>query len=280
MIKKSAPSPCDGMVEHISEITGQVIVREKPVPIDMTAYIPGTVVEVIPKQSVLIETPGAFIQGIIGIGGETHGTLMMISKMPEEVLEVSQITSECAGKILVGGCLVTREALVQAVKVGAAGIVVGGIWDSDLTAFCGYEMGVAITGQEEVGLTLVMTEGFGKMNMARKTFELLKTFEGKLACINGTTQIRAGVMRPEIIIPHENISRSQLDDDAALMGLLPGTIVRVIREPYFGALGQVSRLILELQTLETESKVRVLEVELNSGQKVIVPRANVEIIEE
>ncbi|GAH10649.1 unnamed protein product, partial [marine sediment metagenome] len=37
---------------------------------------------------------------------------------------------------------------------------------------------------------------------------------------------------------------------------------------------------VDLQKVETESKVRVMEVKLGDGRTVMVPRANVEIIEE
>ena len=47
----------------------------------------------------------------------------------------------------------------------------------------------------------------------------------------------------------------------------------------FGRLGRVAALPVELQEIETEAKVRVLEVELEDGDKVVLPRANVEIIE-
>jgi hypothetical protein len=97
----------------------------------------------------------------------------------------------------------------------------------------------------------------------------------------GETQIRAGVMRPEIIIPiadsREEIDESE-DDFAGGMG--KGTLVRIIREPYFGAIGKILDLPVELQRIESRSMVRVMEVELENGEKVIVPRANVEIIEE
>ena len=56
--------------------------------------------------------------------------------------------------------------------------------------------------------------------------------------------------------------------------------VRIIRDPYFGGLGNISDLPVDLQRVETESLVRVLEVQLDDGRKVVVPRANVEIIEE
>ena len=66
-------------------------------------------------------------------------------------------------------------------------------------------------------------------------------------------------------------------DDAGQLTI--GTPIRVIREPYFGALGEVSGLPPELVKVESETLVRVLEAKLQDGRKVVVPRANVEIIE-
>jgi hypothetical protein len=285
LVKKRSISPVSGIVERISNITGQVIVRASPIPVEVQAYIPGTIIKVIPEEGVVVQTPATFIQGIFGIGGETHGELMMIANTPKEILGEELITKEHSGKILVAGSLVTRNALDKAVKLGIKGIVVGGMKDKDLMDFLGYEIGVAITGQEDCNLTVIITEGFGQMNMSEKTFTLLKKYEGRVACINGATQIRAGVMRPEIIIPHQNISSiqfAQLSEELGFFteGLKPGTQIRIIRQPYFGALGRVSRLPVELQKVETKSNVRVLEAELEDGRTVIVPRANVETIEE
>jgi len=119
--------------------------------------------------------------------------------------------------------------------------------------------------------------------MSDKTFQLLTKSEGRLACINGATQIRAGVIRPEIIIPRDDVPASKVIDrreELLSKGMESGLPIRIIREPYFGALGHVANLPIELQIVETESKVRVLEAELDDGRKVIVPRANVELIEE
>ena len=148
----------------------------------------------------------------------------------------------------------------------------------DLREFMGRDIGVAITGEEELGVTLIITEGFGKMNMSKRTFDLLKSFDGYMVHINGATQIRAGVQRPEIIIPHNEPFEEKAIEFSS--GMVPGTPVRIIREPYFGAIGKVVSLPIELQVLESESDVRVVEVEIEDGKRVIVPRANVEIIEE
>jgi hypothetical protein len=58
-----------------------------------------------------------------------------------------------------------------------------------------------------------------------------------------------------------------------------GTTVRVIRDPYFGLLGQVSALPAEPAVLGSGSKARVLEVRFPDGGTAVVPRANVELIE-
>jgi len=282
LIKRFVRSPIKGSIESISTSTGQIIVREQPKAIEVKAYIPGKVIEILPEEGAVIETNAAFIQAIFGVGGERHGELKILVVSPGVPLTADLLHPEHRGKILVGGSRITVEALQKAMEVGVTGLVAGSIRDVDLMDTLGYEIGVAITGQETISLTVLITEGFGEMTMSTRTFNLLKALEGREAAINGATQIRAGVMRPEIIIPRD-ISEIEADSESAELsgGMQSGTPVRIIREPYFGALGTVTQLPVELQQVETESHVRVVEVELeDSGERVIVPRANVEIIEE
>ena len=279
LFKSQAHSPIDGLIESISDVTGQVILREPPIPVEVKAYTDGTVTETIPKEGVIVETYGTYIQGIFGVGGETLGELVVITDSPSDELKVDQISPEHKDKILVCGSLVTTDAIQNAIKHGVKGIIAGGIDDADLRKMLGYELGVAITGSEEIGITLVITEGFGSIAMAERTFDLLKAREGMKTSINGATQIRAGVVRPEIVIPF-NSEGEELNTEET-MGLLNiGSPVRVIREPHFGKLGRVTELPIELQKLETEAEVRVLQVEFEDGEKTTLPRANVEAIEE
>jgi len=284
IFKKEALSPVEGFIEHIGERTGQVVIRSPDVPLEMKAYIPGAIHEILPNEGVVVETYAAFIQGIFGVGGETTGEIMII---PEEILEAESIEDDCAGKILIVRGIATLDALLKAVKVGAKGIVTGGMDIDAINSFVGYTIGVAITGMEETGLTVMVTEGFGKkMKMAWKTFNLLKECEGLQASMNGSTQIRAGVIRPEIIIPREELDplkmkELSIEDTKVLSeGLQVGTPIRIIREPYFGELARVVSLPPELNIIDSKSNVRILVAELEDGRKVTVPRANVEIVSE
>jgi len=281
--KTQVRAPTTGTVETVSTATGQVILREPPRPVELFAYLDGTVSEVLPGQGVRVDTTCAFIQGIFGIGGETWGSLVLGGAAPEEDVTAAHFTSAHAGKIVVGGAFIGAEALARAKTVGVKGVVVGGMHDKDLRALLGYDLGVAITGTETVGFTLVLTEGFGRIPMARRTFELLRKLDGRKASISGATQIRAGVIRPEIIVPlapGEQIPGIEIDQGEEVRGgVKVGDPVRVIRAPYFGRIGQVAGLPSDLQMIPTESRVRVMEVLFTDGSRAVIPRANVEVIE-
>jgi hypothetical protein len=279
LIRGECKSPIDGKVELISPASGHVGVRFQPTPVEVKAYIRGNVVEVIPEEGVVVETIGALIQGIFGVGGERLGEIKFLATSPDEVLDEDRITEECVGKVIVGGSNITGGALRKASEIGVAGAVVGGIIDTDLIAYLGYDIGVAITGQENINTTLIVTEGFGVMRMAHRTFNLLKSLDGRIASINGATQIRAGVIRPEIIVPAQAGDKISAGSDEE-QSLAEGTVIRIIREPNFGMLGTVTNLPPEPVVVESGAKVRILEAKLETGEIVSVPRANVEIIQE
>jgi len=281
LFKSEYRSKISGIIELISDVTGMIAIRHFPIPINLDAYISGKVIKIIPNQGVIIETKASIIQGIFGVGGERHGEIKVVSN-PYNELNINKISKDCKGKIIVGGSFIMADTLIRAVDEGVQGIVTGSIEWFELTKFLGYEMGVAITGHEDIGLTFIITEGFGRMNMARNTYELLKSGEGKFTSINGATQIRAGVIRPEIIIPLNDSEIGNFNDKKEILteGLKIGTKVRITRQPYFGIFCTVKKLPPELQQIETESFVRVIIVELENGQLVTIPRTNLEIVEE
>jgi hypothetical protein len=278
-VTNTVTAPCDGSIESVSNITGQLILREPPIPVEVNAYVRGTVAEVLPGEGVIVECRGAFLQGIFGVGGETFGEIVIAVASPDEELRPERILHQHRGKVVVGGSYVSYDALMHAKQLGVAAVVVGGFDDGDLRRLLGRDLGVAITGSEELGFTLVLTEGFGRIQMAERSWRLLNAQEGRLASVSGATQIRAGVMRPEILIPSV-IGERPLEVGAEPgAGLEVGSLLRVIREPYFGRIGKVVELPSELQQLDTEAHVRVLIVEFaDDATRAVVPRANVELI--
>jgi hypothetical protein len=279
LFKSRVTAPVDGTVESCSNVTGQVVIREAPIPVEIDAYVSGTVKETIPDEGVYVETDAAFIQGIFGIGGESRGELKVLVQARDQELTPDLLDASLEGKVVVGGSFLSLEAYRKALALKLAGIVVGGFNYHDLKAVLGYNLGVAITGSEDLVTSLVVTEGFGAIQMSQRTFELLQKFDGHYVSINGATQIRAGVIRPEIVIPlkSEEITGKHKDIDTST-GITEGSLIRVIRAPHFGRLGTVVALPSELQQMESETWVRVAEVEI-AGERYIIPRANLELVE-
>lgn len=276
LFKSEVKAPIDGQIMNISKITGQVVIAEKPLPINVDAYIPGTVRDIYNKEGVSVNSLGTFIQGIIGIGGEKKGIIKFLVKSPSDKINISMIDDSLKDNIIICGSYIDYDVYEKAKKVGVKGIVCGGVDYNTVSKILGYSLGVAITGTEDT-TTLILTEGFGEIYMAERTFNLLKDNENKMASINGATQIRAGVLRPEIFIASNSESHSQdfSEDDLIIS---EGSIVRVIREPHFGRLGKIVNLPYELVEMKSETKVRVAEIEFDDNSKEIIPRANLEVI--
>ena len=274
--KSEVKSPIDGQIINISDVTGQVVISEKPLPIEVDAYISGKISKVYQEDGVVVTSEGTFIQGIIGIGGEKKGKIKVLVDSPDKSASIDMLNIDCKDFIIVCGKYLSFDFYEKAKDIGVKGIICGGIDYDSISKILGYTMGVAITGTEKT-VTLIITEGFGSINMAEKTFKLIKNNENNFASINGATQIRAGVLRPEIFIKSESIKTSKdFSEDDLIISI--GSNVRVIREPYFGKIGTITNLPSELQIMKSETKVRVAEVQFKDKTIKIVPRANLEVI--
>ena len=279
LFKSDVRAPVSGTIESVSDVTGQIVMREAPIPVEVDAYVGGVVSEVIENEGVTISSEAAYVQGIFGIGGESRGVLEVIANERGDELLIDSINESHTGKIIVGGSFISLEAFKKAIDLNVEGIVIGGFNYFDLEDILGYTLGVAITGTEDLVTSLIVTEGYGNIKMSERTFDLLKKHNGEFVSVNGATQIRAGVIRPEIVIP---LDKKKIPDDnnrkEGNLGIQKGSLVRVIRAPYFGKIGEVVDLPSELQKMESETMVRVANVQIND-ETFVVPRSNLEMLE-
>jgi len=294
LLRSECLAPCGGKVVSVSEHTGQVLIEATPEPLHVSAFIAGEIVTVVPDYGAVVKTTGTCLQGIFGVGGECWGELVLALAGPESVLTARQIHSGLKNKVVVGGADVTLDALDQAVNHEIAALVTGGIHGRTLRDFLGFDLTGGITGNEDIPLTLVVTEGFGEVAMARRTFAVLRERENALASVNGATQIRAGVVRPEIIVPQLlSAGETSPDQPAAAVDrqspdaqeaadfpvpLAVGSRVRVICAPYFGREGRVVAIPDRAVELPSGCRARVANVQFADAQTAVVARANLVIV--
>ena len=278
LFKSEVKCPVNGVLESVSEVTGQIVIREAPIPVEVDAYMNGNVSDVMNEEGGVITSNAVFIQGIFGMGGENRGDLHVLVENREDELNESLITSNMKDCIIVGGSHISLNAYKKAISTGVAAVVVGGFNYHDLKDILGYTLGVAITGSEDIGTSLIITEGYGKIPMGARSFDILKKHHGRFTSVNGATQIRAGVIRPEIVIPLNDVDDLDSGTKKNETGITEGSLVRVIRAPYFGHIGTVTSLPHELQKMESETMVRVAEVKIDN-ENFVIPRANLEMVE-
>jgi len=294
-------SPISGIVEKVCSQTGTIVIVRPIKPTQVLAHIAGTVTEIIPDQGAVVEAIGSQIEGIFGIGQERFGELQVVSDSPAGVLEEAGVEDNVKGKILVAGGFATLGAIQKARSEGAVGLIVGGLNQLDLVKVLGKELFVGITGQEEVDFTVIILEGFGVMPMNEKAWQILDQCQGRIASIDGTTQIRAGVVRPEILISRESLTtqdnvltagamEKSMEEPAmrfplnklpvARTELCVGDRVRCTRAPYFGLWGVVEEVLDQPEPVECEALMEVVRVRLDDNRLVTVPEANLEVFRE
>jgi len=181
-------APVTGIVKEVNVIKGTVTLQYDFETFRLPAFVKGTVKEVIPGYEALIETKGDVLNGRIGFGHE-HWGLLSSWEDPDK-----------KGKILFFNGAVTQEQLIRCRDENAAGLVAPSMSLTHWRDFYGEELGVAITGDEDIPFTLLLTKGFGESSFEQKTLEFLESRISRLSSVSGRTQIRAGVIRPFLLV--------------------------------------------------------------------------------
>ncbi|TET61090.1 hypothetical protein E3J48_05955 [Candidatus Aerophobetes bacterium] len=187
---KQSISPIYGEIKSMDTETGEVVLQRPHEKIELKAGLPGEVEKVISEKGVIIKTRGYRIQGIIGFGKEAFGEVKCVEKI-EDSLE---------GKIIISKKRIPGEELKLIKEKGARGIVLSESNVADIEELFGEEVYSGVTGKVDRGIVLLLLDGFGEKSMKEENWEFFKSLEGASAYLNGMTQIRAGVIRPELII--------------------------------------------------------------------------------
>ncbi len=260
LLKSTVQAPFDGRIQSVSDVSGQVMLSAAPRPIEVSAYLDGEVRSVKGGVGVEVEAEASLVQGIFGVGSEAIARLVRIGDDPE-------------GKIVITEGRATSEVMERLRETGAVGLIAGSVGGADLVSLAGRELNLADTGDEDIGFTLVVTEGFGDLSMAARTAGVLDGLVGGRVSISGATQVRAGVVRPEIVgRAHGSSGVEDREED----GIAEGTTVRIIRGEAFGRIGRVTRIPEEPASIGSGGRSLVYVVRLDDDHEITVPRPNVE----
>ena len=255
----------------VVDIQGAKVTIKRPFTrTEVNAFISGKVVEIVPEFGAVIESSMSLHHGVFGLGGERFGQLKVLVNSPEQSAGVELIGAHLADCIAVVGAYASEAVLHQCKASGVAGVIAGGCDSVDLVNMLGVEISPGLDMRNDLGFTLLLSEGMGSVPINAGLFACLLEAQGNVVSISGTTQIRAGVIRPCVYLPSKGLS-----SDANSSGLGTGAVVRCVRAPWFGQKGHIVEM-LGLCILPSGIQTLCCMVELDDGHKEIVARSNLE----
>jgi hypothetical protein len=283
---RSCPAPVGGMITAIDGETGYVSIAPDPEEYMLQAAVRGLVMEVIPYEGVVIETPAAQVYGAFGVGEERSGVLRLLALDPADVIEADKIDAKSAYAIIICGAAIGAAALRRAVKEQVRGVIVGGIEERELREFLGWagvegwRVGVhswqwpSPRLVSDPKLTLVVTEGFGVRPMNQAVFDLLSAQDRQEALIDGQTSLRRPQRRPRVVVP---LSRGGGSAEPPRPPLRAGATVRLLDAAHLGQTATVRALPAAPRRVASGARVAAVEVLTEDGP-LWLPRTCVEVL--
>lgn len=307
-------APVAGVLSNYDPSTAIAVITMPSEPVSAQAHLKGIVTDLIPYYGAIVETPATLVRGVFGVGGEQHGVLKVITAGSDEAITPDLIDAKVTYAIALGGGEVTAEALRRMIELGARGVIAGSIRSRELANFLGYpgarqadhepptgmgwerywRLGAGTVGSNgwvfppavpgisspvPPDFVLIVMEGFGSVPMCPRTFELMAAYDGQEVAIDGTTRLRGGLARPEIIIPLARTTAVRWLEESGPR-LAVGTQVRLLSPSYLGQMAQVLGLPVGPRAAQSGVISPVADVALAAtGQKLRVPLVDIEVLE-
>lgn len=284
---KVVTAPTDGILDFLNPKTGELRVSFIPKKVNLPAGVYGIVEEVDKERGVtIIRMQGSRIHGMLGSGGSRDGILQILNTK-DSLVSKSAILTKYEDYVLVGRNLFFKDAISASISAGVSGIITGGINAKDYKAMAGGRLIFPKKLDNDIGISIVVCEGFGSIPIGDDIFEILSKYEGKFVSVDGNkAQILLPSFESDSMVKVKNTKLPQpadgelaldLEHKDSILELKVGLKVRVVGSSFSGEQGTVVA-INESETL-LPSGIRAYLVTIEGARrKIQVPVANLEVI--
>jgi hypothetical protein len=255
-------APSNGRV--ILTGSGRVLMEADEGTFELRAGIPGRISRQVSERGVEITFNGGLVQAVWGNGQMGVGLLLPVISAPDELLTLNKIDVSLRGSVLLAGHCNDASALKVAGDLPVRGIILGSLSP------------VLISQAMQVNYPIIVVDGFGLKPMDNTAFNLLTTNAKREVTLNAEQLDRQSGVRPEIYIPLPVTQEPSVPRDLGTFS--PGQSIRLTREPRSGAVGTLSKVLPGWTALPSGLRAAAAEVKLDSGDQIVVPLANLEVI--
>ncbi len=242
---------------------GRIILQRDGEWMELRALMQGRVVNQIQGRGVILESHGSLIQGVWGSGKEGIGPLKVVTKTADSALSAAQLTDEMARQVIVAGKINQADVLEKAAELDIQGIITGSM-PADLC-----------DSVQKNSFPVILTDGVGNYRMAQPIFQLLQQMAGRETTLFARSAEQSP-NRPEIVIPGNAIPTSELH--SGQKPLTVGQVVRVLRLPHHGLVGEVVRLYTYRQMTPSGIYLHGADIKLPDGSVTFIPYNNLDVM--
>lgn len=283
--KKVITAPTDGVLDFLNNKTGELKIAFLPKKINLPAGVYG-IVEAVDKQKgqAVIRTQASRIHGVFGSGRSRDGTLHILSKK-DGLISKNMVNASYDQYILVGGSLFFKDAITASISNGVSGVITGGINAKDYRGMAGGRLVFPKKLYNDIGISVVVCEGFGSIPMGDDIFSLLSEYEGKFVFIDGNKAFvglpsYSGASLNKIKnskLPEQINSLEDKDYTKVISELNVGCKVRIVGNSYPGEQGKLLAVNDSLTLFPSGVRDFLATIE-TARRKIQVPVANLEVM--
>lgn len=259
---REAESPGEGRVVAMGG--GKLVLETGGFSLELAAGIPGVISEIIGDRGVVIRSTGSVVQGLWGNGRLESGVMISVMERPDEAFDANRLDVSIRGSIILGGYTDNPDVIKSATDLPVRGLILA-------------SMSPALLPQAlQAPFPIMLTDGFGRRPMNSAIYKLLSTNVRRDIALNAETYDRLNGTRPEVFIP---LPVSQEPPELReVETFAPGQTVRVINLITSSQVGTLVQILAHSATLPSGLKAKAAEVRLETGDEIIVPLTNLEVL--
>lgn len=274
--------PTDGILDFINEKSGEVRIMIMPQKLDLPAGVYG-IVEACNNTlgQVVIRTQVSKVYGVCGSGRMRDGILQILTKR-DDFIGKTMIVQKLDGHILVNGSLISKESIIAAISNDVSGIITGGINASDYKSFAGGRMVFPKKLENDIGISILICEGFGSQPLGEDIYEILSKYEGRFVTIDGNHScLNLPSYQSSCMIKLRKTQLPNLEPpslgETQFVELSLGQRVRVVGPTFSAEQGKIIAIDKSLTLLPSGTYAYLTTIETRR-RKIKVPTNNIEVI--